>query len=273
MLHDPGEVETGLIAALRHGASRSTLHTIGTGLGGSPDAVDRLLATLAPAFEHEPDPDQATRRAPHSAGRRAPARIAVDADDESFGRRLAGHLISLGYAASLDDAVSTDVDLAVIVAAWVIPPARHLPWLRADVPHLALVFDDAGTRVGPLVEPGTGPCLRCVDLARRDDDAAWPVIAAQLARRPSPDHPARTMHDIAALAASAIDDRLTHGDRSLAAASLVVSGPGAAPRRREHPPHAECGCRAPGESATALAHPGTHRPGEPSSVRVVVAHG
>ncbi len=34
--------------------------------------------------------------------------------------------------------------------------------------------------VGPLVIPGVTSCLACGDLHRRDRDAAWPAIAAQL---------------------------------------------------------------------------------------------
>jgi hypothetical protein len=34
--------------------------------------------------------------------------------------------------------------------------------------------------VGPLVIPGVTSCLACADLHRRDRDAAWPAVAAQL---------------------------------------------------------------------------------------------
>ena len=34
--------------------------------------------------------------------------------------------------------------------------------------------------VGPLVIPGVTSCLECADLHRRDRDAAWPAVAAQL---------------------------------------------------------------------------------------------
>ncbi|MBV8860394.1 MAG: cyclodehydratase, partial [Mycobacterium sp.] len=34
--------------------------------------------------------------------------------------------------------------------------------------------------VGPLVIPGVTSCLGCADLHRRDRDAAWPAVAAQL---------------------------------------------------------------------------------------------
>ena len=38
-----------------------------------------------------------------------------------------------------------------------------------------------GCSSGPLVTPGRGPCLRCLDLHRCDRDPAWPALLAQLA--------------------------------------------------------------------------------------------
>jgi hypothetical protein len=263
VLTDPGELETGLIAALRHGASESTLQTIGGGLGGSPDSVTRLLETLAPAFEQVDERVDAA--SPVLATRRL---VALDAD-APMSERLAANLETLGYdVAEADDAPVDEVALAIVSASWVITPGRHLPWLRHDVPHLAVVFDDTGARVGPLVEPGIGPCLRCLDLERRDGDAAWPVIAAQLTGRPAASRTTRAVHDAAALAASVVDDRLAHGVTTLANASLTLAGPGLLPRRRGHHPHEECGCRAPGGTWMAPAHLGG-RPASPSSVRGV----
>ena len=267
VLTDPGELETGLIAALRHGAGLTALHAIGAGLGGSPEAVLRLLDTLAPAFETSTGHPDAATTARHG-GRRL---VAIDADD-AIAEQLAPNLAVLGYetadAADADAAPMGTVALAVIAAPWVIAPARHLPWLRHDVPHLAVVFDDSGARVGPLVEPGLGACLRCLDLARRDADNAWPVIAAQLSGRPIGSRTARVVHDASAFAASVVDDRLAHGVTALANASITLGGPGALPRPRGHRPHPECGCRAPGGSVTAPVHLGG-RPGEPSSAPAV----
>ena len=264
VLADPGDLETGLIAALRHGAGLTALQAIGAGLGGSPEAVSRLLETLAPAFE------TAARHPDASAADPGGARPLVALDADAFiAEQLAANLAMLGYETAIAaDAPVDSVALAVIAAPWVIAPARHLPWLRRDVPHLAVVVDDSGARIGPLVEPGLGACLRCLDLARRDADAAWPVIAAQLAGRPVVASTARTVHDAAALATSVVDDRLAHGVTALANASISLAGPGAFPRRRGHRPHPECGCRAPGGSATAPVHLGG-RPAATSSVRAV----
>lgn len=264
VLHDAGDVETGLIAALRHGASVETLTTIGLGLGGRPEQVRRLLGELAPLFEAAPP--QATRR----------GTVAVDAAGD-LGARVAADLAALGYEVldlrddsadgpAIEDLVD-GVDLAVLGADWVVPPARHLRWLRRDVPHLAVVSDDSGFRVGPLVEPGTGPCLRCLELARRDADAAWPVIAAQLSGRRPATRDLRAVVEAGAVAVAAVDDRLAHRAGTLANVSIRLgrARPGGLPRPIRHEPHPECGCRAPGGIATAAAPLGGRRSPAPSS--------
>ena len=264
IIRDAGELESSLIAALRHGASATTLMTIGTGLGASAEEVQRLLTALEPAFE----PDQGRAGATSAAMTLdEPVRVALDAAG-LVERHLARSLEALGYdvVAGHDDAAD-HVALAVISAQWVVAPARHLPFLRRDMPHLAIVFDDTGARVGPLVEPGAGPCLRCLDLARRDEDPAWPVIAAQLAGRPAATCTPRAALDASALAAAVVDDRLAHGLSPLADGSLTLERPGALPRRRRHEPHPECGCRTPAGSATAPVPLGTRPQSAPSSTR------
>jgi hypothetical protein len=72
------------------------------------------------------------------------------------------------------------IDLAVIVAQQVIEPRRYVQWLNRDVPHLALVFEADRASVSPLVVPGRGPCLFCLEQARVSEDSSWPVVASQL---------------------------------------------------------------------------------------------
>lgn len=258
---DAGPAETGLIAALRSGASVDTLRTIGSGLGASPAEVDRLLALLAPAFS----PNEPTEAPSDDRGA-----VVIDATEPlaellSSALSLLGHDIVVGGTTHARE--HERVAAAVIATNWVVPPAKHLPWLRRDVPHLAIVFDESGVRVGPFVEPGHGPCLRCIDLARRDEDAAWPVVAAQLAGRPASTMTVRAAFDAASLAAALVDDRLRHGACPLAHASIAISGgrPDATPRRHPLAPHAECGCRALGGTGTAPAPLDARRSRAPSS--------
>ena len=44
---------------------------------------------------------------------------------------------------------------------------------------MARVSSGAGI-VGPLVLPGAGPCLRCLDRVRAEADPGWPTLACQL---------------------------------------------------------------------------------------------
>jgi hypothetical protein len=60
---------------------------------------------------------------------------------------------------------------------------------RAGAPHLLVTVDAEHAQVGPLVIPGRSPCLRCLDLTKTDDDAAWPLLVHQLSASLRPDTP------------------------------------------------------------------------------------
>ena len=72
------------------------------------------------------------------------------------------------------------IDCAVVVTQQAIEPRRYVQWLNRDVPHLAVTFETEFASVSPLVVPGRGPCLYCLEQARIDQDASWPVVASQL---------------------------------------------------------------------------------------------
>ena len=75
---------------------------------------------------------------------------------------------------------SADADLVVLSDNLVADP-RMLRELHAHgVAHLAVRVRDGTGLVGPLVVPGVTSCLDCADLHRRDRDAAWPAVVAQL---------------------------------------------------------------------------------------------
>jgi len=71
-------------------------------------------------------------------------------------------------------------DLVVLAAVGAIHADAGEPWLRRRVPHLPLVVQAHRVQVGPLITGGQGPCLSCMDLHRRDRDAAWPALLSQL---------------------------------------------------------------------------------------------
>ena len=72
------------------------------------------------------------------------------------------------------------IDCAVVVGQQALEPRRYVQWLNRDVPHLALSFEVDFASVSPLIVPGRGPCLFCLEEARINQDPSWPVIASQL---------------------------------------------------------------------------------------------
>ncbi|HET9658239.1 MAG TPA: hypothetical protein VFP72_23005, partial [Kineosporiaceae bacterium] len=145
------------------------------------------------------------------------------------------------------------------------PAADRL--LAADLAHLSVVVGEAGASVGPLVLPGRGPCLRCLDLHRSERDPAWPRVLAQLltGRREAAEETA-CAGLTAALAALQV---LAHLDGLPApaalGATLEVELPDGLVCRREWPAHPACGCHWPprrpatpgeGPAAALLGEPG-----------------
>lgn len=79
--------------------------------------------------------------------------------------------------------------LDVVIGVADAPPeiVHHL--VSQDLPHLVVTTDEQGVNVGPVVQPGKGPCARCASLWLAQRDAQWPRIALQCAgvRRPRVD--------------------------------------------------------------------------------------
>ncbi len=110
--------------------------------------------------------------------------------------------------------------------------------------HLAVSIRDGTVVVGPLVRPGTTPCLNCLDLHRIDRDPAWRIVAAQLHTGPDAVEPVTAVTALTG-AAYAAAEVLAHIDGRVPAtlgATVEIAGPGQSTRRRwsQHP---KCGCR------------------------------
>jgi hypothetical protein len=75
---------------------------------------------------------------------------------------------------------SAEADLVVLSDNLVVDPRMQRELHSQGVAHLAVRVRDGIGLVGPLVIPGITSCLGCADLHRRDRDAAWPAVAAQL---------------------------------------------------------------------------------------------
>ena len=177
----------------------------------------------------------------------------------------------LNEAGLLARAAEREPTLAVLVADWVIGPDDAARWLRRDVPHLPIVATDRSVSVGPFVEPGRGPCVYCLQLARTDADPVWPAVATQLWGRPAPQHPRIAVLSIACFAARRIRGRLADGPAD-AATAWRVSDDGATISAATTQTHPRCSCAAPPESDWA---PGSGRadPGATSSASADGARG
>jgi bacteriocin biosynthesis cyclodehydratase domain-containing protein len=139
----------------------------------------------------------------------------------------------------------TRPDVVVTVEHAVADGARARTLMAAEVVHLSVVLREADVLVGPLVRPGTSPCLRCLDLHRTEADPAWPVLAAQLATAPR-HRVAREESVLAAvggaLAAAAVLAELDGRTPAVVGSSFEIAVPDVVPRLRVWPVHPECGC-------------------------------
>lgn len=144
-------------------------------------------------------------------------------------------------------------DLVVLCRPWSASDPFQVALQRDGVAHLvATVRGETGV-VGPLVLPGTTSCLRCADARRRDDDPAWPRLAAQLATsEPAPSGATITCLLTAVTAAVQVLAHLDGGAAPAALeATLELRPPALLPVLRRWPAHPGCPC------GVALGHTGS----------------
>ena len=141
---------------------------------------------------------------------------------------------------------------ALIVLA---PTGGFLPpeWLataRHQV-HLPVLIRETTASIGPLVLPGSSPCLRCLELARGERDPVWPALTAQLVGQPAGVEPCDVVLAGAAASIAALhvlawiehgDDRPPPSVGGVFELSLVDLRL----RRRTITAHPDCGCGAVG---------------------------
>lgn len=228
-----------VLAALTVGVHRSGAILLGTLAGASAAEVTRLLELLEPALLYVPDDAQ-------PASTPLPRTVLVDGDGPTA-FRLRVLLSNLGIE---EPSPGVEPELAVLVGQYVFSPERHGHWLRRDIPHLPVVFSDSAARVGPLVEPGVGPCLTCLELAHVDVDPAWPAMACQLAQRQAPSETPRLSFEVAARVAGLVQDRLETGRSAVFARSIRFDAVTGTITRSAHRFHERCGCQALAESGT-----------------------
>ncbi|PPI51420.1 hypothetical protein [Rathayibacter iranicus] len=238
VLEGVGYPEELLLDALRIGTSAGTVRLIARRAGASDARVDDVLAALRPVLVRtsEPGPPPAPRVVVEGAG------AASDA--------LRTLLRSEGCELLGEDSLP---DLAVLVADFAVAPARAAHWLGADVPHLAVVFGDEGVHLGPLVEPGEGPCLHCAERAQVDLDPDRPRLVIQVLGKTAPTRTPLASAAIAVAAADIVLRRLLAGWRGLRHVERSYTDASGSFSERRREPHPGCACRALPGSVTAPA--------------------
>jgi hypothetical protein len=162
---------------------------------------------------------------------------------------------------SADGRLTQPPDLVVVVRDDLIDIAVADDLARSGRPHLAVVCGQDRVVVGPLVLPGRGPCLRCLDLHRTDRDPAWPQLAAQLLSQAASPRGRARGETASATAAAGIAALQVLGflDGLAVPASLgrtlEVTLPDGLVEARRWPIHPACGCcpPVPGPVGTAPA--------------------
>ena len=236
-LDDLSTADERMLVALDAGVTMSGLQMVARKARADAGAPARLLERLAPVLA-----------APNTEERTAQERPVAVIDGAGH---TAVRMIELLDAAGVDarsglswtDPVVDAAVVAVVVGAFAIEPERHRRWLRRDVPHIAVVFGDDRVRVGPLVEPGLGPCLGCVDLWLADADPAWPAMASQLYTRDARRETPLVGSAAAGVAGFAVLDRLGGGDE-LRRSSVTIDYADGARAEQSWEPHPACGCLA-----------------------------
>lgn len=264
-----------ILAALVAGVPPGAIEVVAEHAGAQPGVLDQVMRLVAPALL--PDHDAA---GPSASGQPSHL-VAIDAGEEPPAAALHALLTASGLrtidARSADRAGSPSKrdpapDAVVIAASFVVSPGRYGAWLSRDIPHLPIVFGDRVVEVGPFIRPGAGPCLRCISLHRRDGDAAWPVIAAQLVgTRAATLTPGGAAFAVAH-AGRMLDAVLRDHDARWATRSLRIDVGTGRFSEREHRQHPDCGCRALPENVTALPHRSVERHDGPSSTTTAFWH-
>lgn len=232
VLESVSSTEERLIAALGVGITRAGLGVVAS---GRDDVVDDLLRRLAPALD-------SSGRTAVERGKGSPPHVALTGEGrllELTARVLGDAGLAPTVARTPAALPSGDIAFGLVLARGVVPPDANAFWLRRDVPHLAAVVGDATVRLGPLVEPGAGPCLVCVELHRRDVDPAWPAIATQLLARPPRDAPAALAAEAAATMARLVLGRL---NGAVTAPTMLRIAADGTRTRRAVTRHPDCGC-------------------------------
>jgi hypothetical protein len=219
-----------MVAALAQGISPSGLVMIARAAGSTAEHAQAVMTALAPVLRDEDALDHPPTTLVLGVGRVA----------ERIVEQLSDVGVPVLVAPGLEAAATATSALAVIVSDYVIDPETMGFWLRRDVPHLPVIVGD-DIEIGPVIEPGSGPCLYCLYRHQADADASWTAIATQLLHRRG----ARVSELRASEAASAATRRLlarAADGPAPAAETVILDGATGERTVRVREPHPECGC-------------------------------
>jgi bacteriocin biosynthesis cyclodehydratase domain-containing protein len=259
VLHDITSAQEVLIAALVPGISRSGLSMIATSGGASEDDIAALLELVQPVLL----PSAPSQRV-------SPSTVALVGSGHTLERitrtlTQGGHRVVVARRATSTPGVSTgttlgggDIALGIAVGHFVLDPDVYGYWLRRDIPHLPVIFGDTAVTIGPLIEPGIGPCLYCLERYRAEADPVWPTLATQLWGRKSVTETPLLSREVAARVARIAVNRLADG-RPAPAVSIRLDAIRGTATYREELPHPQCGCR----EVPSAARPGIDLPDAP----------
>ncbi|MBK4347364.1 hypothetical protein [Lacisediminihabitans changchengi] len=234
VLTDVTAAQERVIAVLFRGISRSGLEMIAADaeLADLDGTLDALRPVLAETGEN-------------------PARTVAVEGSGVTAQLVRARLGEAGIRCSdaTEDEAKLRPDLAVVLAQFVLDPEQHGRWLRRDVPHLPVLFSDQLVHIGPLIEPGSGPCLYCLERHRTDADPAWPAIASQLWGRSAGTETSLVAGEVAAIVVRAVLQRLDGIEAPDELSLDALTGERVIRRWFRHP---GCGCAGLEEPAGAV---------------------
>lgn len=134
-----------------------------------------------------------------------------------------------------------DPDLVVLVRSGALDAAAAQHLVQGGVAHLGVLVRDDDVAVGPLVLPGRGACLHCLDLHRCDVDPQWPAVLRQLVTGPGR-ATVPALGQVAAGIAVLLGVSHLDGRGPLPGTTATVSLPHGAVDWGRWSPHPRCGC-------------------------------
>ncbi len=166
--------------------------------------------------------------------------LSLNARAEELSRELS--LFPLPQKISKNEEILPTRSLRVVLGK--VPADQLQEWMSQGIPHLIIEDPDgASINIGPLVIPGSGPCLRCVRITREEGDLIWREIEWQRAFAQSLETPVAVAHSVAGTVALELLRFIDTGQSTLIGSMAHINYH--SPCNTEHrnfSQHPACGC-------------------------------